>query len=98
MSMKQPAHPGQFLRMELLEPAGLSVTAAAKALKVTRPALSNLLNCHAALTPEMALRFEKAFGVKMETLVQMQTAYDIAAVRAQASKIKVTPYQRASAA
>ena len=88
MSMKQPAHPGQFLRMELLEPAGLSVTAAAKALKVTRPALSNLLNCHAALTPEMALRFEKAFGVKMETLVQMQTAYDIAAVRAQASRSK----------
>ena len=93
VTMKQPAHAGQFIRMEVLEPLELSVTDAAKILKVTRPTLSNLLNGHAALTPEMAIRVEKAFGVKMETLVQMQTAYDIAAARAKAGAIKVRPYQ-----
>ena len=93
--MKQPAHAGQFIRMEVLEPLALSVTDAAKILQVTRPALSNLLNGHAALTPEMALRIEKAFGLKMETLVQMQMAYDIELARAKAGTIKIKLYQPA---
>ena len=59
--MSRPSHPGSFIRMEVIEPLGLSVTDAAKALGVTRPALSALLNGRAALSSEMALRVEKAF-------------------------------------
>jgi addiction module HigA family antidote len=76
----------------VIEPLGLSVTDAAKALGVTRPALSALLNGHAALSPEMAIRIEKAFGPKMDTLVRMQTAYDIAAARDRADEIEVKRY------
>ena len=78
MPMKNPPHPGDFIRTEIIEPAGLSVTAAAAALQVSRPALSSLLNSKAGLSGEMALRLEKAFGVKMETLMRMQSAFDIA--------------------
>lgn len=87
----RPAHPGQFIRMEVIEPLGLSVTAA-KALGVTRPALSALLNGHAALSPEMAIRIEKAFGPKMDTLLRMQTAYEIAEARNREGEIKVRRY------
>ena len=72
----RPAHPGQFIRMEILEPLGLSVTAAAKILGVTRPALSTLLNGHGSLSPDMALRVEKAFGPKMDTLLRDQFKQD----------------------
>ena len=92
MRMARPAHPGQFIRMEVIEPLGLSVTKAAKALGVTRPALSALLNGRAALSPEMALRVEKAFGVRMETLMQMQTAFEIAEAREREANIKVKRY------
>ena len=88
----RPAHPGQFIRMEIVEPLGLSVTAAAKILGVTRPALSTLLNGHASLSPDMALRVEKAFGPRMDTLLRMQTAYEIAEARARAGEIKVKRY------
>ena len=73
MAMKNPPHPGDFIRTEIIEPAGLSVTAAAAALHVSRPALSSLLNGKAALSGNMALRIEKAFGVKMDTLMRMQS-------------------------
>ena len=66
MPMKNPPHPGDFIRTEIIEPAGLTVTAAAAALQVSRPALSSLLNGKANLSGDMALRLEKAFGVKME--------------------------------
>jgi antitoxin HigA-1 len=89
MPMKNPPHPGDFIRTEIVEPAGLSVTAAAKALQVSRPALSSLLNGKADLSGEMALRLEKAFGVKMDTLMRMQTAYDIAQTRKQAKHVRV---------
>ena len=92
MRMARPAHPGQFIRMEIIEPLGLSVTKAARILGVTRPALSALLNTRAALSPEMALRVEKAFGPKMETLLRMQTAFEIAEVRRQAARIVVKRY------
>ena len=92
MRMARPAHPGQFIRMEVIEPLGLSVTQAAKVLGVTRPALSALLNSRAALSPGMALRIEKAFGLKMDTLLRMQTAYEIAETRDREADIKVKRY------
>ncbi|HVN78383.1 MAG TPA: HigA family addiction module antitoxin [Terriglobia bacterium] len=92
MRLARPSHPGQFIRMEVIEPLNLTVTKAARILGVTRPALSALLNCRAALSPEMALRIEKAFGPKMDTLLRMQAAYEIAEVRERAAEIKVKRY------
>jgi addiction module HigA family antidote len=86
--MKNPSHPGDFIRTEIIQPAGLSVTAATAALRVSRPALSSLLNGKADLSGDMALRIEKAFGVKMDTLMRMQ-AYDIAQTRKREKKIHV---------
>jgi addiction module HigA family antidote len=90
--MKNPADPGGFLKSEIVEALELSVTDAAKVLGVTRPALSALLNERASLSPEMALRLEKAFGVSMDTLMRMQNSYDIAQARRRAGKIKVTRF------
>lgn len=90
--LKNPAHPGGFVKSEIIEPLGLSVTAAAKALGVTRPALSAVLNERAHLSPEMALRIEKAFGVSMETLMRMQNSYDIAQTRKREGEIDVARY------
>jgi addiction module HigA family antidote len=89
MPMKNPPHPGDFIRTEIIQPAGLSVTAAAAALHVSRPALSSLLNGNADLSGDMALRIEKAFGVKMDTLMRMQASYDIAETRKREKKIRV---------
>jgi addiction module HigA family antidote len=89
MPMKNPPHPGDFIRTEIIESAGLSVTAAAAALQVSRPALSSLLNGKAGLSGDMALRIEKAFGVKMDTLMRMQSAYDIAQTRKREKEIRV---------
>ena len=88
MPMKNPPHPGDFIRTEIIEPAGLTVSNAAKALQVSRPALSSLLNGKADLSGDMALRIEKAFGVKMDTLMRMQSAYDIAQTRKREKEIK----------
>ena len=93
MPMKNPPHPGDFIRTEIIEPAGLSVTDAAKALQVSRPALSSLLNGKADLSGDMALRIEKAFGVKMETLLNMQAWHDAYAMRKRAGEITVKPYR-----
>lgn len=89
MPMKSPPHPGDFIRTEIIEPAGLTVTAAAAALHVSRPALSSLLNSKAALSGDMALRIEKAFGIRMETLMRMQSSYEIAQTRKREKLIKV---------
>jgi addiction module HigA family antidote len=89
MPMKNPPHPGDFIRTEIIQPAGLTVTAAAIALKVSRPALSSLLNGKADLSGDMALRIEKAFGVQMDTLMRMQASYDIAQTRKRENKIHV---------
>src|SRR5271157_2226390 len=89
MPMKNPPHPGDFIRTEIIQPARLSVTAAAAALQVSRPALSSLLNGKADLSGDMALRIEKAFGVKMDTLMRMQSAYDIAQTRKREKQIRV---------
>lgn len=82
-------HPGAWLRMEIVEPAGLSVTALAERLHVTRQAASNLLNGSAGLSAEMAIRFEKAFGIKADTLMRMQSAYALAEARAREDEILV---------
>ena len=92
MTMKNPPHPGDLIRTEVIEALGLSVTQAAEMLGVRRATLSDLLNQKAGLSPEMALRMEKAFGPKMEHLLQMQLAYDIALVRSYEREIMVTPY------
>lgn len=96
MPMKNPPHPGDFIRTEIIDPAQLSVTAAAAALQVSRVTLSSLLNGKADLSGDMALRIEKAFGVKMDTLMRMQSAYDIAETRKRAKGIRVKRVQRAA--
>jgi addiction module HigA family antidote len=88
----EPVHVGAFLKRSVL-PDGITVTEAAEVLGVGRPALSQLLNGKAALSPEMALRFEKAFAVKMETLLRMQARYDAWQMRAREGSVKVKPYQ-----
>jgi len=90
--MRSPAHPGSFVKHEIIEPLGLSITDAAQALGVTRAALSAMLNARAQLSPEMALRLEKAFGISMDTLMRMQNSYDIAKTRQRAGQIHVAPF------
>lgn len=96
--MKNPPHPGSFVRTEVIAPTELSVTAAAEVLGVTRPALSAFLNERSSLSPEMALRIEKAFGISMDTLMRMQSSYDIAQARKKEGDINVAPYRPAGKA
>ncbi len=84
-------HPGPWLRVEVVEPAGLNVTELAAHLNVTRQAASNVLNGKAGLSAEMAIRFEKLFGVRADTLIRMQAAHDLAQARAGERAIKVQP-------
>jgi len=95
MGMLNPVHPDLFLRTEVIEAHNLSVTAAAKVLRGSRPALSSLLNAKAVLSGDMALRFEKAFGVDMDTLMRMQNSYDIAQTRRRDKQIRVPRYEPA---
>src|SRR5271156_34520 len=88
-----PPHPGAFVREEILDELGLSVSAAAEVLAVRRATLSDLINGNAALSAEMALRIEKAFGVKMETLLNMQAWHDAYAMRQREDEIAVKPYR-----
>jgi addiction module HigA family antidote len=92
--MKSPCHPGEIIREEVLRPLGLTVTEAAKVLGVSRPTLSNLLNENAALTTDMALRIEKAFGPRMDHLMRIQLAYDLAQARKREGTIKLKRYRR----
>ena len=89
MPMKNPVHPGLVVRHDCLEPLGLSVTAGAKALGVSRQALNNLVNGSSGISPEMAIRLSKAFGSTPETWLRMQLAYDLAAALKNEGKIKV---------
>lgn len=97
MAMRNPPHPGQFIHDEILEANELTVTAAAKLLNVGRSALSNLVNGNADLSPEMALRIELAYGVRMDTSMSMQLAYDVARVRPRAKKLRVRAFVPAPA-
>ncbi|MEI2388124.1 HigA family addiction module antitoxin [Breoghania sp. JC706] len=89
-------HVGDWLKTEIVEPAGISVTALAEHLGVSRQALSALLNGKANLSAEMAIRFERAFGVRADTLLKMQTAYDLANARENEAKIKVERLETAA--
>lgn len=92
MPMKNPPHPGDLIRTEIIETLGLSVSKAAEVLKVRRATLSDLLRGKSALTPEMALRLEMAFGPDMNHLLRMQLAYDVAKTRQHAREIDVQRY------
>lgn len=85
----RPSHPGEFIREEILNELGLSVARAAEILGVRRATLYDLVNGHARLSPEMALRIEKAFGVSMDTLLGMQAWHDAYAMRQRADEINV---------
>ena len=89
-------HPGDWLKTEVVEPAGLEITQLAGHLNVTRQALSALLNGRAGLSAKMAIRFEKALGLHADTLLRMQTAHDLANAREHESEIKVEPLALAS--
>lgn len=88
----RPSSPGEFIREEILNELGLSVARAADVLGVRRATLSDLVNGNAALSPEMALRIEKAFGVSMDTLLRMQAWHDAYAMRQRAAEIDVKPF------
>ena len=91
--LKSPAHPGGFVKTEIIEPLELSVTDAARVLGITRPALSAFLNEHTSLSADMALRVEKAFGVSMDTLMRMQNSFDIVEARKREGEIVVARYK-----
>ena len=88
----KPSHPGAFIKTEVIDELGLSVTKAAEVLGVRRATLSELVNEKAALSPEMALRLEKAFQLNMDMLLRMQAWFDATEMRKQSGKIKIAPY------
>lgn len=94
MPMKNPVHPGKIVRHDCLEPLGLTVTAGAKALGVSRQALNNLVNGKAGVTPEMAIRLEKAFGGTADAWLRMQMNYDLAQALKDQNRIKVVRYEQ----
>ncbi len=89
MPMKNPPHPGLSVRHDCLEPLRLSVTAAAKKLGVSRKQLSDIVNCHSGISPEMAIRLDKAFGGGADTWFRLQATYDLARAMKTADRIKV---------
>ncbi len=89
----KPTHPGSFIRSEILNELNLSIAHAAEILDVRRATLSDLLNEKSALSPEMALRVEKAFGVSMDTLLRMQAWHDSYTMRQRQTEISVQKYE-----
>ena len=92
MPMKEPPHPGLSVRHDCLEPLGLTVTEGAKVLGVSRQALNSLVNGKGGISPEMAIRLEKAFGGSADTWLALQTAYDLAQAKKMARNITVKRY------
>ena len=89
MTMKIPPHPGLSVRHDCLEPLGITISEAAGRLGVSRKQLSDLVNGHAGISPEMAIRLDKAFGGSAETWYRLQAAYDLAQAMKHADAIKV---------
>lgn len=98
MPMKNPPHPGHSIKDACLEPLGLSVTDAAEVLGIARHTLSRLLNGHAGISPEMAIRLEKAGWSNADHWLRKQSAYDLAQARLYADDIKVQRYRPGTAA
>ncbi len=96
MAMKNPPHPGEIIRDLYLTPLALTVTQAAEGLGVTRKTLSLLLNGHAGISPEMAVRLSQAFGRSPESWLQLQVQYDLAQVRRSAKDIKTKKFYDAA--
>ena len=92
MPMKNPPHPGKVVRVSCLESLGLSVTEGARALGISRQALSNLVNCRSRISGDMAVRLAKAFGSTTETWIRLQAAYDVAQAQAKEDQIEVERY------
>ncbi|MYB47803.1 MAG: HigA family addiction module antidote protein [Dehalococcoidia bacterium] len=92
MGMKNPPHPGRSIKQNCLEPLGLSVTEGARVLGVARHTLSRVLNGHAAISPEMAIRLEKVGWSTAEFWLRRQTSYDLAQARRSEDRIKVMRY------
>ncbi|OGP18947.1 MAG: addiction module antidote protein, HigA family [Deltaproteobacteria bacterium GWA2_57_13] len=97
MAMKNPPHPGEIIREQIIKALGLTVTSAAEILGVRRATLSDVTNGKASVSAEMALRLEKAFGVSMDLLLKMQAGYDAAQARMHGDQIKVKRYKPANA-
>jgi addiction module HigA family antidote len=95
MPMKNPPHPGELIKYECLEALSLSVTKGAEILGVSRQTLSSLINGHTNITPEMAIRLEKAFGGTAESWLRMQLAYDLAQIQKKSASINVKRYEMA---
>ena len=95
--MKNPPHPGRSVRDACLEPLGLTVTAGARVLGVTRATLSNLINGRAGISPEMAIRLAKAFGGSPETWLKLQMQYDLAQALKREFALKVQRVTRPAA-
>lgn len=93
MAMNNPPHPGRSIRENCLDPLGLSVTDAAEVLGVARHTLSRVLNGHAAISPDMAIRLEKAGWSSADFWLRRQTSYDLAQARRSEDRIKVEPYR-----
>lgn len=93
MPMKNPLHPGHSVKDACLEPLGLSVTEGAKILGVARHSLSRVVNGHAGISPDMAIRLEKAGWPNTDHWLRVRVAYDLAQARRNESDIKVTRYQ-----
>jgi len=96
MPMKNPPHPGLSVRHDCLEPLGLNVTEAARRLGVSRKQLSDIVNGHAGISPEMAIRLDKAFGGGADTWLRLQAAYDLAQAMKGADRIKIERLTRAA--
>ena len=96
MPMKNPAHPGLSVRHDCLEPLRLSVTEAARRLDVSRKQLSDIVNCHAGISPEMAIRLDRAFGGGADTWLRLQAAYDLAQAMKRADAIRVERLSQAA--
>ena len=92
MPMKEPPHPGLSVRHDCLEPLGLTITDGATVLGVSRQALNSLVNGKAGISPEMAIRLDKAFGGTADAWLALQTAYDLAQAKKRSNNIMVKRY------